>query len=143
MVPVPSRVSGLQSSDQVVFSTNHLVMHGCSHLPPMIPHVRQMVNFQHLTTSLKKCQVCAAVLVATAVLGAVLFAMRPCRSPVWRKRDRKFPKKQEITCQKQWHSIPFGFERNVCLGITQVCEFFISVQNASHSQHPGMCAGQV
>jgi len=58
----------------------------------MIPHVRQvrqMVKFQHLTTSVKKRQVCAAVLVATAVLGAVLFAMRPCRSPVWRKRYRK------------------------------------------------------
>lgn len=31
---------------------------------------------------------------------------------------------QEITCQKKWHSIPFGFERNVCVGATQVCEFF-------------------
>ena len=90
----------------------------------------------NFTTSVKKCQVCAAVLVATAVLGAVLFAMRPCRM-------ENFPRNKKLLVKN--NGIPFHsvFERNVCLGITQVCEFFISVQNASHSQHPGMCAGQV
>ncbi len=55
-----------------------------SHLPPICTS-RQAdgeISTSHVTISVKKRQVCAAVLVATAVLGAVLLAMRPCRNPV-------------------------------------------------------------